>query len=87
MDSDILNQNFGTLLQNNEFRTALEEEKIIEPSFADLDMDKIDFNENRPSIHQNFDFEEPKMPNIRENYIDNLDVEDLMIKPSNMKES
>ena len=31
MDSDILNQNFGTLLQNNEFRTALEEEKIIEP--------------------------------------------------------
>ena len=27
------------------------------------------------------------MPSIRENYIDNLDVEDLMIKPSNIKES
>ena len=87
MDSDILNQNFGTLLQNNEFRTALEEEKIIEPSFADLDMDKIDFNENRTSIHQNFDFEEPKMSSIRDNYIGNFDDEDIMIKPSNMKES
>jgi hypothetical protein len=83
MDSDILNQNFGTLLQNNEFRTALEEEKI----FDDLDMDKIDFNENRPSIHQNFDFEEPKMSSIRDNYIGNFDDEDIMIKPSNMKES
>ena len=51
MDSDILNQNFGTLLQNNEFRTALEEEKIIEPSFADLDLDKIDFNEIKSFIN------------------------------------
>jgi hypothetical protein len=44
-------------------------------------MDKIDFNENRPSIHQNFGFEEAKMPKIRENYMNDLDVEDLMIKP------
>lgn len=67
--------------------TALEEEKIQEPSLPDLDLDKIDINECRPSFNQSLGFDEPSILKIRENYIDNIDVDDLMIKPTNIKES
>ena len=85
-----MDSNFGTAIDANMFGTVMEEEKI---DFNKIDLDR----EKRPSlqakklvVHDNFDFEELKptavVPKIRENYMNNLDVEE-MIKPSNIKES